>query len=168
MTSSKGRTISIVFFTADWRPDSFYPKIQQNVAVGLHTLLLLDIKVKEQSIEDMMRGRKVFQPPRFMTINQCIEQLIEVEAKNGGNCCGPETKGVGVSRIGAEDQVIVYGTLADLLTVDFGGPLHSLCLCGETDIIEQEMLDGYAITADTPRLAAAEEGAAAEEMPACD
>eukprot|EP00729_Bicosta_minor_P009622 gene9622-7105_t len=164
-----GRTISIVFFTADWRPDSFYPKIQQNVTVGLHTLLLLDIKVKEQSIEDMIRGRKVFQPPRFMTINQCVEQLLEVEEKNGGGCCGPDAKGVGVSRIGAHDQLIVYGTLAELLTVDFGGPLHSLCLVGETDIIEQEMLEGFGITEDTPRVDAdGAAGAAAKDLPACD
>ena len=50
-----GQTISIVFFTDSWRPDSFYDKIKQNRAIGLHTLCLLDIKVKEQSIENMAR-----------------------------------------------------------------------------------------------------------------
>jgi diphthamide biosynthesis methyltransferase len=27
------------------------------------------------------RGRKVYEPPRFMSIKQCIEQLLEVEEK---------------------------------------------------------------------------------------
>eukprot|EP00897_Mesotaenium_endlicherianum_P006885 jgi/Mesen1/6224/ME000320S05421 len=40
-----GETVSIPFFTATWRPDSFYDKIQANRAMGLHTLCLLDIKV---------------------------------------------------------------------------------------------------------------------------
>jgi len=36
-----GQTVSIVFFTETWRPDSFYPKIKANRDIGLHTLCLL-------------------------------------------------------------------------------------------------------------------------------
>ncbi|KAJ3339563.1 diphthine synthase, partial [Kappamyces sp. JEL0680] len=36
-----GQTVSIVFFTDSWRPDSFYDKIKQNKSLGLHTLCLL-------------------------------------------------------------------------------------------------------------------------------
>ena len=36
-----GQTISIVFFTDTWRPDSFYDRIKENRALGLHTLCLL-------------------------------------------------------------------------------------------------------------------------------
>jgi len=74
-----GQAISIVFFTDTWKPDSFYDKIKQNQSLGLHSLLLLDIKVKEQSIENLARGRKIYEPPRFMSIAQCIDQLYEVE-----------------------------------------------------------------------------------------
>jgi diphthine synthase len=49
-----GQTVSIVFFTDTWKPDSFYNKIKQNRDIHLHTLCLLDIKVKEQSIENMV------------------------------------------------------------------------------------------------------------------
>ena len=66
-----------------WRPESFYPKIATNVQVGLHTLLLLDIKVREQSEQNMILNKKIYEPPRFMTINQCVSQLIEVEEKHG-------------------------------------------------------------------------------------
>ncbi len=39
------QAVSIVFFTDDWRPDSFYDRILANTQQGLHTLCLLDIKV---------------------------------------------------------------------------------------------------------------------------
>ena len=29
-----------------------------------------DIKVKEQSIENLMKGNKIYEPPRYMTVNQ--------------------------------------------------------------------------------------------------
>ena len=43
-----------------------------------HPHSFTDIKMKEQSVEDMMKGRKVFQPPRFMTVPQAAEQLLTV------------------------------------------------------------------------------------------
>ena len=46
-----GQAVSIVFFTPTWRPDSFYDRIKENAQLGLHTLLLLDIRVKEPSVE---------------------------------------------------------------------------------------------------------------------
>lgn len=36
-----GQTVSIVFFTDNWRPDSFYDKIILNKKAGAHTLCLL-------------------------------------------------------------------------------------------------------------------------------
>jgi diphthine synthase len=50
-----GQTVSLVFFTDAWKPDSFYDRIAENAKFGLHTLILLDIKVKEQSEENLAR-----------------------------------------------------------------------------------------------------------------
>ena len=36
----------MVFFLDNWKPASFYDRIKENVSIGLHTLVLLDIKVK--------------------------------------------------------------------------------------------------------------------------
>ena len=36
-----GETVSIVFWTDTWRPDSFYDKICTNLERGMHTLCLL-------------------------------------------------------------------------------------------------------------------------------
>eukprot|EP00889_Picochlorum_renovo_P005802 jgi/Picre1/32832/NNA_008162.t1 len=76
-----GETVSIVFFTETWRPDSFYDKILSNRKNGLHTLCLLDIKTKEPSLESLARGKVVYEPPRFMSIHTAVEQLLEIEDK---------------------------------------------------------------------------------------
>lgn len=59
-----GEAVSIVFFTDSWRPDSFYDKIAANRKLGLHTLCLLDIKVKEPNLEALARGKTIYEPPR--------------------------------------------------------------------------------------------------------
>ncbi|KAJ3280501.1 diphthine synthase [Borealophlyctis nickersoniae] len=144
-----GQTISIVFFTDNWRPDSFYDKIKQNRALGLHTLCLLDIKVKEQSIENMARGRKIYEPPRFMTVNQAAEQLLEVEEKRGEKAYTKDTIAVGMARVGCTDQVVVSGTLEELVTVDFGKPLHSLVIAGNMHFLEADLVRTFAVNRET-------------------
>ena len=41
----------------------------------------LDIKVKEPDFKELIKGRTVYLPPRFMTCNQAIDELLEVEEK---------------------------------------------------------------------------------------
>lgn len=50
-----GQTVSLPFWTDNWKPDSWLEKIQENFELGMHTLVLLDIKVKEQSEENLAR-----------------------------------------------------------------------------------------------------------------
>lgn len=45
---SFGYTVSIPLFEGEWRPDSFYGKIKYNRDGGMHTLCLLDIKVRDE------------------------------------------------------------------------------------------------------------------------
>ncbi|KAI4388882.1 hypothetical protein MLD38_001171 [Melastoma candidum] len=138
-----GETISIPFFTETWRPDSFYEKVKQNRSLGLHTLCLLDIRVKEPSLESLCRGRKVYEPPRFMTVNTAIEQMLEVEKMRGEGAYDERTECVGLARLGSEDQRIVAGSMGQLLGVDLGQPLHCLVIVGQTHPMEEEMLDFY-------------------------
>lgn len=139
-----GETISIPYWTDDWRPDSFYDKLVANKKANLHTLCLLDIKVKEQSLENLMRGRKVYEPPRFMTVSQALEQLLEIERYKKEGVCGEGDLAVGVARLGRLDQAVVFGSCSEVMAADIGGPLHSLVICaGELHHCEQEFLDYF-------------------------
>ncbi|XP_029488017.1 diphthine methyl ester synthase isoform X1 [Oncorhynchus nerka] len=154
-----GETVSIVFWTDTWRPESFYDKIKKNRDLGMHTLCLLallflssDIKVKEQSMENLMRGRKIYEPPRFMTVSQAAEQLLEIvqnrRERGDDLAISEETICVGLARVGAEDQVIRAGTLRQLASCDLGGPLHSMIVTGHLHPLEVDMLRLSAATPD--------------------
>lgn len=169
-----GETVSVVFWTDSWKPESFFDKILKNRRLGFHTLCLLDIKVKEQSVENLLRGRKIYEPPRFMSVKTCSEQFLEIldnrkltssaeinESKN------PETESpktpetgseealdenslcVGVARIGADDQKIVVDTLRMMASEEvdeaIGGPLHSLIIpAANPHPLELDMLRTFA------------------------
>jgi diphthamide biosynthesis methyltransferase len=116
------------------------------------TFFALDIKVKEQSDENLARGRKVFEPPRFMTCQQAAQQLLSAVQvrREGKETSTPErtTAEVGlepktdelrleassevvcVARVGAADQRIVSCSLEQASTLDMGKPLHSLVIPG--------------------------------------
>lgn len=144
-----GQTVSMVFFTETWKPSSFYDRIKENRQIGLHTLLLLDIKVKEQSLENLARGRKIYEPPRFMTVAECASQMLEIEDSRGEGAYHRRSLTIGVARIGSKDQTIVAGTLEELSTADLGQPLHSLVLLGRrTHDLERAFIREFAVNTD--------------------
>jgi diphthine synthase len=132
-----------------WTPSSYYEKVHYNLKGGLHTLCLLDIKVHEPDFAKMAQGKGVhYLAPRYMTVWQAARQLLEVERERGGGAYGPETRAVGLARLGQPSQKIVAGTLEQLCNVDMGAPLHSLVLVGETHPLEEEILEMYAVKAE--------------------
>lgn len=143
---SFGQIVSIPFFQPKWRPYSFIDKIAFNYQHNFHTLVLLDIRVREISDENLIKGKKIFDPPRFMTVNVAIEEIVEAEngVKTGVFGDVWEAKAFGVARIGADDQIIRSGTLRELLQVDFGKPLHSMVICAKKlHTVEEEMYEFY-------------------------
>ncbi|KAI9692778.1 MAG: diphthine synthase [Bogoriella megaspora] len=145
-----GQTVSIVFFTENWRPSSFYDKIAENATLGLHTLLLLDIKVKEPDLEKLARGKIVYEAPRYMSVSQCCTQLLEIEVERKQDVCGRNRLAVGIARAGGgEEQNIVAGTVEELAQVDLGKPLHSVVLCGRRmHEMEWEFVREWAVDRD--------------------
>jgi diphthine synthase len=77
-----GQTVSLVFFTETWRPSSFYDRIKENWAMGLHTLVLVDIKVREQSEANMARCVRLPPSPR----TSFAEEQRAVRARRGLVC----------------------------------------------------------------------------------
>ena len=141
-----GQTVSMVFFTDTWKPSSFYDRVKENWETGLHTLVLLDIKVKEQSLDNLARGRKIYEPPRYMTVAECAGQMLETETSRGEGVCGPQSLAIGVARMGAEEQRMVAGTLQQLSNLELGPPLHSLVLLGRrVHDLERDFIRDFAI-----------------------
>ena len=100
---SFGQTVSVPFFRDEWRLDSFYDKIHYNRRGGIHTLCLLDIKMKEPDFEVMCHDHTVFLlPPRFVTVNQALEQLIEMEEKRQEGAYTKDMMCVGMARLGQD------------------------------------------------------------------
>ena len=102
----------------------------------------------------IFRGRKIYEPPRYMTIPQAVSQLFEIESLRQSGILVPEgTLAIGLSRVGGDElqQKIVSGTLADLATQPadvFGEPLHSLVIVGKRlHHLEVEYAEQYAVNA---------------------
>lgn len=143
---SFGETVSIPFWTDSWKPDSFYSKIVENKCRGLHTLCLLDIKVKEPTLESLTKKKKEYMPPMFMSVAQAAKQLLEIIEKNTCNDSKGALKAdslcVGVARVGSDSQKMVACSVEQMTTVDLGPPLHSLIVCsGHLHPLEAEYLE---------------------------
>jgi diphthine methyl ester synthase len=139
----------MVFFTTSWRPTSFYDRLRENRSLGLHSLVLLDIKVREPSYENIARGRPIYEPPRFMTVGECAAQMLEVEEAREEGVCAESCLAVGAARVGSASEKFVAGTLRELAEgadAILGGPLHSLVLLGQrTHELESEFVRGWAM-----------------------
>ncbi|MBW3012054.1 diphthine synthase [Candidatus Woesearchaeota archaeon] len=120
-----GKAVSLVFAEKGWSPESAYEGIKANKALSLHTLVLLFIDVKEN---------------RYMTVNEGIKILLDIEEKRNEKVFTKDTKCIGVARIGSTGQKIKYGNAEQLLKEDFGAPLHSLIIPGKLHFIEEDML----------------------------
>jgi diphthine synthase len=112
--------------------------------------------VREQSLENMARGRLIYEAPRFMTVGQALEQMLEVEERRAEGALAPSAIAIGVARLGTAGQVIRVGTIAELCAVDFGEPLHSVVIPAPTlHPLEVAFLEAYAVDPATFRAAAA-------------
>ncbi|PNP52258.1 hypothetical protein THARTR1_07467 [Trichoderma harzianum] len=143
-----GQTVSMVFFTDNWKPSSFYDRIKENRDIGLHTLVLVDIKVKEQSLENMARGRLIYEPPRYMTVGQCAQQMLEIEEERKEGVYTKDSLAIGAARVGGKTEKFVAGTLEELCSADeeLGPPLHSLVLLGRrTHELERDFVREFAV-----------------------
>lgn len=147
---SFGETISIPYWSDTWQPDSFYDKIAKNIEHGLHTLCLLDIRVKEPTLESLTKKKREYQPPRFMSVSEAATQLLKI-IENKQSCGDSlaftkDTPFVGLARVGQKDQKIVVCSLEQMAQIDIGSPLHSLILpAPHLHPLEEEYLELFKI-----------------------
>jgi len=123
-----GKATSIPFPKENFKPETFYDVIKENKALGLHTLVLLDL--------DPILNK-------YMTINEAIKILFEVESRRNENVFTEETICIGCARLGSFDVRIKAGTAAELFTFDFGAPVHCLVIPGRMHFMEEDFLKLY-------------------------
>jgi diphthine synthase len=100
-----------------------YDIIKQNIEMGLHTLVYLDI--------DNEKG--------YMTVNTALELLLEIEEKRGGKLMYSNIA-VGIARAGSEKPIVKADYAEKLKNFDFGKPLHILVIPGKLHFLEAEAL----------------------------
>lgn len=82
-----------------------------------------------------MKKKREYQPPRFMSVSEAAQQLLEIVKKrrveriSGVELAYTEDSlFVGLARVGHETQAIKACSLKDMAETDLGPPLHSLIL----------------------------------------
>ena len=121
-----GRSTTIPFdYTVHGKrvvPETPYLVLKENLQRNLHTMLFLDI-------QDM----------RYMTVNQGVELLLEME-QNAGDDILQGALGVGIARAGSDDSTVKADLLGQLKSYDFGGPLHILVIPAKLHFMEAQAL----------------------------
>ncbi len=122
-----GKTVTVPF------PENFsetpYNVIAQNKKNGLHTLCLLDLNAAEE---------------RFLSINQAIKMLLEVEEKKKLGAVASDTVAVGIARAGGNKPTLKADFVKDLANFDFGQAPFSLIFPGELHFMEVDSLIAFA------------------------
>ena len=122
-----GKTVTVPF--PENPSETPYNVIAQNKRLGLHTLCLLDLKIKEN---------------RFLSVRDALVQLLNVEQKRKNNAVMPSTVVVGLARVGSSSPTLKADEAEKLLQYDFGGPPQSLIVPGGLHFMEVEALIAFA------------------------
>jgi diphthine synthase len=136
-----GKTTSLVIPEENWCPETAYDVIKQNKENGLHTLVLLDIKIDFDRTYESTKKFTEDESFRFMKIDDAVKLLLEIEARRGENVFEAGTMCIGCARLGTDKQVIKYAEAQELEKLDMGEPLHCLIVPGELHFIEEKVLE---------------------------
>jgi len=118
-----GAATTLAFPQKNYSPTSCYETILKNKNIGLHTLVLLDVK-----------------PPKYMSVKEGLEVLLEIEKEKKQKLISENTFFVAASNLGSEKQKIKYGKVKDLMKEKFGTPAV-LVLPGDLHFLEKEFLE---------------------------
>jgi diphthine synthase len=122
-----GKTVTVPF--RDNFSETPYNVIAQNKERGLHTLCLLDLRAAEN---------------RYLTINEGLNMLLEVEAKKHQGAVTTQNPALGIARAGGDYPVLKADFIENLLNFDFGEPPFSLIIPGDMHFMETEALIAFA------------------------
>lgn len=121
-----GKTTSLPFPEEQPNVETPYLVLQENQKMGLHTLILLDLRPEED---------------KFVTMNQALEALEQMEKRLKKKLIHSDLQVVGCARLGSEDFLVKSGKLKEIKKFDFGKPPHCLIIPGKLHFAEEEMLE---------------------------
>jgi len=117
-----GRVVSIARPYDNYFPLSPYERIKENLSMGLHSLLLLDIGEKP------------------MTANEGMEILLEMERRKKEGVISPSTLIAVVARASSDDAIAKAGYIEKMMEEDFGETPHSIIIPGKLHFMEAKAL----------------------------
>lgn len=123
-----GRTVTIPVSRQGEFPESIYEAIKGNLALGLHSLVLMEVDVENK---------------RHVRISEALEQLAAVSKLKPDADFGPGTLVVGISRLGAPDMQVHASTVSELAQMDFGRPPYLLVIPSHLHFVEAEALQAF-------------------------
>ncbi|NQV09165.1 diphthine synthase [Candidatus Woesearchaeota archaeon] len=123
-----GKTTSIPFPARGFEPETPYDVIRDNQKIGLHTLVLLDLRPDED---------------KFMSAAEGVKNLLDIEKKRGEKVFTEDTLCIACARIGSENSKIKYGKAKDLLKMDLGKGMQCLIVPGKLHFVEEEMVEKW-------------------------
>src|SRR5437667_3280696 len=106
---------------------SLLDSVRDNKTRGLHTLILLDVKPELS---------------KQLAIGEAATKLVTADPALGS------WLGIGVARIGSEDQFVLSAKLGKLQNQDFGKIPHSLVIPGRLHFMEVESLKAFGGASD--------------------
>jgi len=119
-----GRTVTIPFPEDRFKPTSPYEIFSQNHQVGLHTLVLLDLK----------EGGK------HMTAIEAMSYLIDQEGEMKFGTFTPDSLVCVLGCVSSANPTVRAGRVKDMMKEDFGEPLHTIVIPGRLHFAEKEAL----------------------------
>lgn len=97
-----GRTTTLVYPEQGYEPSSPYDVIAENKKAGLHSLVLLDVKVDEKQ-------------RKYMSIREGLEELLKMEKIKKAGIINKDTKVIVCCQLGSNEQIIRYDVVSGLI-----------------------------------------------------
>lgn len=125
-----GRTTTIGYPEPNFHPTSPLQVILENRKMGLHSLVLLDIRAHEG---------------RFMTAAEALAIIMDMGRADGPGPIDPELKVVALARLGRKDWKVAYGRIDEIRSLDMGPPPHCMVIPGDLHFLEEEVLEHFSV-----------------------
>lgn len=123
-----GRTTTLPFRQKGYFPSSPYEAIKRNMDMGLHTLILLDLKEDGET----------------MTVGEALDYLKELEEREKGNVLSDETLVCALGDVGSDEPEVVCDRVGNLAQRGFSSHIFCLVVPGDLHFMEKEALQALA------------------------